>query len=151
MFLSQGLGMGLGAGLVFAPCTTAVGVHFRRRRSLAIGLSLTGASVGAVAFPISKWASFARNVLFIYTYPVLKWADAAITSSITLLIHFTSNLFPILGFGSTVRVTGYISLGCLLVGNCLIWPRQIVTRRNMPTPNMLNFFRDPPYVLFLIG
>lgn len=46
--------MGLGAGLVFSPCTTAVGIHFRRRRSLAVGISLTGSSVGAVAFPIGK-------------------------------------------------------------------------------------------------
>lgn len=59
--------MGLGAGLVFAPCTTAVGIHFRRRRSLAIGLSLTGASVGAVAFPISKRALLLHaSVLLIY-------------------------------------------------------------------------------------
>ena len=46
--------MGLGSGLVFTPCTTAVGLHFRHRRSLALGLSLTGSSVGAVAFPISE-------------------------------------------------------------------------------------------------
>lgn len=59
--------MGLGAGLVFAPCTTAVGIHFRRRRSLAFGLSLTGASVGAVAFPISKRALLLHpNALLIY-------------------------------------------------------------------------------------
>ena len=46
--------MGLGAGLVFAPCTAAVGIHFRRRRSLAVGMSLTGGSVGAIVFPIGR-------------------------------------------------------------------------------------------------
>lgn len=48
--------MGIGAGLVFPPCTTAIGVHFRRRRVLAVGVALTGVSVGAVAFPISERA-----------------------------------------------------------------------------------------------
>jgi MFS family permease len=69
--------MGLGAGLVFAPCTTAVGIHFRRRRSLAVGMALTGGSVGAIVFPIGRRILFLNaNVLltinYNYAYLVLK-------------------------------------------------------------------------------
>ncbi|KAF8800125.1 MFS general substrate transporter, partial [Phlegmacium glaucopus] len=115
LFLSQGLGMGTGAALVFTPCTAVIGVHFQRRRILAIGIAMTGSSVGAVAFPI-----------------------------------ILNNLLPKVGFASTVRTTGYISLGALVAGNCLIWPRQIV-KGNTPVPNILGFFRDPPYVWVLIA
>jgi MFS family permease len=52
VFLSQGLGMGLGAGLIFTPTAAVVGLHFKRRRSLALGTAMTGISLGAVAFPI---------------------------------------------------------------------------------------------------
>ncbi|KAF8800124.1 MFS general substrate transporter [Phlegmacium glaucopus] len=116
LFLSQGLGMGIGAGLVLTPCTAVIGVHFQRRRILAFGIAMTGTSVGAVAFPI-----------------------------------ILNNLLPKLGFSSAVRTTGYISLGCLVAGNCLILPRQIVKKGNMPAPNILGFFRDPPYVWALIA
>lgn len=55
MFLSQGLGMGLGAGILFTPSLALVSVHFatRKWRMFAMGAALTGISFGALAFPIS--------------------------------------------------------------------------------------------------
>ncbi|KAK1229727.1 hypothetical protein PQX77_007191 [Marasmius sp. AFHP31] len=52
MFLSQGLGMGIGVGCVQLHSATIVSRHFVRRRALAYGVALTGASVGSVVFPI---------------------------------------------------------------------------------------------------
>jgi len=54
MFLSQGLGMGLGAGILFTPSLALVSVHFatRKWRMFAMGAALTGISFGALAFPI---------------------------------------------------------------------------------------------------
>ncbi|KIJ35054.1 hypothetical protein M422DRAFT_181315 [Sphaerobolus stellatus SS14] len=52
VFLSQGLGMGLGAACLFMPATTVISLRFRRRRSWATGVALTGISFGAVVYPI---------------------------------------------------------------------------------------------------
>jgi len=54
IFLSQGLGMGFGVGLLFVPTTATVSVHFNDRphRVLAMGLALSGSSFGALLFPI---------------------------------------------------------------------------------------------------
>ncbi|KIJ39137.1 hypothetical protein M422DRAFT_49705 [Sphaerobolus stellatus SS14] len=52
VFLSQGLGMGLGLACLFMPATTVISLRFRRRRSWATGVALTGISFGAVTYPI---------------------------------------------------------------------------------------------------
>ncbi|KAJ7055098.1 MFS general substrate transporter [Mycena amicta] len=52
IFLSQGLGMGLGAGFVFVPTTSIMSHHFAKRRALATGVLLTGISAGSTIFPI---------------------------------------------------------------------------------------------------
>lgn len=43
---------GLGSGLQFAPAVALLSTYFLRRRSLAIGLAASGASVGGVAYPL---------------------------------------------------------------------------------------------------
>ncbi|KAI0057044.1 MFS general substrate transporter [Artomyces pyxidatus] len=52
LFLSQGLGMGIGAGLVYIPCLAVQAEHWRVRRSLALGAVTTGVAVGGIVFPI---------------------------------------------------------------------------------------------------
>ncbi|KAJ7485645.1 MFS general substrate transporter [Mycena latifolia] len=52
IFLSQGLGMGIGIGLTFVPATSITSHHFAKRRSLAIGIVLSGSSAGSTIFPI---------------------------------------------------------------------------------------------------
>ena len=52
VFLAQGLGIGLGVGLLFLPSLSIVSHHFRRRRALATGLVVSGASSGGLVFPI---------------------------------------------------------------------------------------------------
>lgn len=114
VFLSQGVGMGAGTGLLFTPSTAVVSVHFRRRRSLAYGTALTGISIGALVFPI-----------------------------------VLNQLIPKLGFPSAVRVTGFITLGCLLAGNALIRP-QHHTSVNQRSADISTFFHDPVYLWFLL-
>ncbi|PFH46941.1 hypothetical protein AMATHDRAFT_68728 [Amanita thiersii Skay4041] len=114
--LSQGLGMGIGVGLLFTPSNAIVSLHFRKRRSLAYGIALSGSSLGAVAFPI-------------------------------ILNH----VIPRLGFASGVRVTGYVVLGCLAVGNMLIQVPAHHQALKSPPLNWKQFFRDPEYNFFLIG
>ncbi|KXN90577.1 Riboflavin transporter MCH5 [Leucoagaricus sp. SymC.cos] len=121
VFLSQGVGMGVGTGLLFTPSTAIVSVHFKRRRSLAYGAALTGISIGALLFPI-----------------VLK----TLTSE-------TSQLIPRFGFADTVRITGYITLGCLTAGIALIRPPPRVSRNQQTVADISSFFHDPPYLWFL--
>jgi len=52
VFLSQGVGMGIGLGLTFVPTVSLTVHHFRRRKVLATGIVMSGSSLGAVIFPI---------------------------------------------------------------------------------------------------
>ncbi|KDR74832.1 hypothetical protein GALMADRAFT_564664 [Galerina marginata CBS 339.88] len=67
VFLTQALGMGLGQSLLFLPSLTIIGHHFKRRRALATGISVSGASVGGIVWPIllnqlSQRTSFANAI-----------------------------------------------------------------------------------------
>ncbi|KAI0824487.1 MFS general substrate transporter [Trametes gibbosa] len=52
VFLAQGLGIGLGVGLLFLPSLSIVSHHFRHRRALATGLVVSGAAAGGIVHPI---------------------------------------------------------------------------------------------------
>ncbi|KAF7371963.1 MFS general substrate transporter [Mycena venus] len=51
-FLAQAVGMGIGMGIVFLPCLSVSAHYFKRKRGVAIGIILSGSSVGAVIYPI---------------------------------------------------------------------------------------------------
>lgn len=42
LYLSQGLGMGIGAGLLYVPCLAVQTHHWRARKALAMGIVATG-------------------------------------------------------------------------------------------------------------
>jgi hypothetical protein len=42
LFLSQGLGMGIGGGLLYVPAMGVQAYHWRKRRPMAVGVVLTG-------------------------------------------------------------------------------------------------------------
>jgi MFS family permease len=50
VFLSQGLCMGLGAGLLYIPSLALVGVWFSKKRALALGIVMSGIAVGGVIY-----------------------------------------------------------------------------------------------------
>jgi MFS family permease len=52
LFLCQGLGMGIGAGCLYAPALAIQAHHWYERRALAMGIVVTGSSVGGIIFPI---------------------------------------------------------------------------------------------------
>ncbi|KAH7915578.1 MFS general substrate transporter [Hygrophoropsis aurantiaca] len=52
IFLAQGIGMGLGMGLLFLPAISVTSHYFRLRRTVAMGVVLSGSSLGAVIYPI---------------------------------------------------------------------------------------------------
>ncbi|KAL1796348.1 hypothetical protein ACET3X_004888 [Alternaria dauci] len=50
VFLSQGLCMGLGAGLLYIPSLAMVGVWFSKKRAFALGIVMSGIAVGGVIY-----------------------------------------------------------------------------------------------------
>lgn len=52
VFLSQGIGAGLGAGITYVPSVAVVSHYFSKRRALAMTIVASGSSVGSVIHPI---------------------------------------------------------------------------------------------------
>jgi MFS family permease len=52
LLLTQGVLQGLGSGMQFTPAIVLMSTYFARRRSLAIGLAASGASVGGIVYPL---------------------------------------------------------------------------------------------------
>lgn len=50
VFLSQGVCMGLGAGLLYVPSLALIGIWFERRRAMAMGIVMSGIAVGESLF-----------------------------------------------------------------------------------------------------
>ncbi|KAA8647251.1 hypothetical protein EYZ11_008940 [Aspergillus tanneri] len=51
LFLSQGLCLGIGCGLMFCPMLSLISTYFSKYRSLAVGLAAAGSSTGGLVFP----------------------------------------------------------------------------------------------------
>ncbi|KAF8893490.1 major facilitator superfamily domain-containing protein [Infundibulicybe gibba] len=134
--ISQGLGIGIGVGLFYAPTTSVISWHFTKRRALAIGVAFTGVSLGAVVFPI-------RSVIFLISLRLLMPPFA----TFTVLNH----LFESIGFARAVRVSGYICIGCIALGNALVrLPPGHRTVQRAPA-DLKKFVKDLPYMFFCIG
>ncbi|CAG7852879.1 SubName: Full=Related to Monocarboxylate transporter {ECO:0000313/EMBL:CCA69308.1} [Serendipita indica DSM 11827] len=52
VLLAQGFGAGIALGFLFLPSIGVIAHHFRRRRSFAMGIVVSGSSCGGVVFPI---------------------------------------------------------------------------------------------------
>ncbi|KAI2991325.1 hypothetical protein CBS147482_9028 [Aspergillus niger] len=52
VFLSQGVCSGIGCGLIYVPALSLASTLFTTRRSIAVGLLSSGASIGGTVFPI---------------------------------------------------------------------------------------------------
>ncbi|KAJ7167985.1 MFS general substrate transporter [Mycena filopes] len=52
IFLAQGIGLGLGAGLVYIPSVAVVSHYFKQRRALAMSIVASGSAFGAIIHPI---------------------------------------------------------------------------------------------------
>ncbi|KAJ7675950.1 MFS general substrate transporter [Mycena polygramma] len=90
VFLSQGLGMGLGLALIFVPTCTLVSQHFKARKALAMGILSASAPMGGVIFTIML------NQM-IHHGPGFKWAIRAaafLSTGCLVLANFLVTLLP---------------------------------------------------------
>ncbi|KAG1782396.1 MFS general substrate transporter [Suillus placidus] len=53
LFLTQGVGLGVGCGLVFSPAIVIVSHWFSKRRGLALSATAVGAALGSIVFPVA--------------------------------------------------------------------------------------------------
>ncbi|KAL4894336.1 major facilitator superfamily domain-containing protein [Aspergillus ambiguus] len=51
LFLAQGIGQGLGCGLMFCPTIALIPTYFTKKRAIAMGLVASGSATGGLVFP----------------------------------------------------------------------------------------------------
>ncbi|EUC60404.1 MFS general substrate transporter, partial [Rhizoctonia solani AG-3 Rhs1AP] len=61
VFLPQAIGLGIALGLLFLPSIGVISHHFARRRSLTMGIVVSGSSCGGIIFPIMLNKVFERH------------------------------------------------------------------------------------------
>jgi MFS family permease len=99
VFLSQGICMGLGAGLLYVPSLALVGLSFSKKRSLAQGIVTSGIAVGASNLETGK------NIVY-YTDHVL--------GGVAYILEF-NHLTATKDFGFAVRTMGLTATGLCLI------------------------------------
>ncbi|KAG2150667.1 MFS general substrate transporter [Suillus bovinus] len=53
LFLTQGVGLGVGCGFLFSPAIVIVSQWFSKKRGLALSLTTVGAALGSILFPVA--------------------------------------------------------------------------------------------------
>uniref|UniRef100_A0A8H7XS38 Uncharacterized protein n=1 Tax=Psilocybe cubensis TaxID=181762 RepID=A0A8H7XS38_PSICU len=146
VFLSQGVGMGVGLGLTFVPTVSSIVHHFQKRKVLATGIVMSGSSLGGIVFPISEyWTS-----VQVHQSTIQSHAPLCSAKGIELKAGH-SHLIPSIGFPKAVRASGYLVLGMLVLANCLMKSAYPKSTGNRPQVNILSFFTDPPYIFATLG
>jgi MFS family permease len=86
-FLAQGVGMGLGMGLMFLPAVSIATHYFRAKRSLAMGVVVAGSSLGAVLHPILLNNTFDKHNGFAWGVRYASFLDLGILIIANLLMR----------------------------------------------------------------
>ncbi|CCM01237.1 uncharacterized protein FIBRA_03285 [Fibroporia radiculosa] len=64
LFLAQGVGMGLGGGLLLSPSLSVVSHYWNKKRSLALGVVQSGSCAGGIVYPIMLNKLFSSSAGF---------------------------------------------------------------------------------------
>ncbi|KAI0319669.1 major facilitator superfamily domain-containing protein [Amylostereum chailletii] len=86
IFLAQGIGMGLGAGLIYIPSIAIQSHHWGSRRPLALGIIFSGSSVGGVVLPIMFNQLLAHGVGFGWSVRATAFVVVAALGSANFLM-----------------------------------------------------------------
>jgi MFS family permease len=106
VFLTQAIGMGIGQGMLFLPALTIIGHHFKRKRALATGIVVTGASAGGIGFPILL-DFLANRVSFTFAIRI----SAAVVAVLLIVVNMSVSMpqqqedTPKTGSGHLIRRT----------------------------------------------
>jgi MFS family permease len=136
VFLSQGLCMGLGAGLLYIPSLALVGIWFDKKRALALGIVMSGIAVG------------------VYPYEILSGvieehkADQ-IAGGVVYIIMF-DHLLQSSGFPWAIRSIGFVALAAALLSipALLSGSKVLATRRKARALFDTTAFHDRLFLVF---
>ncbi|KIJ42187.1 hypothetical protein M422DRAFT_171278, partial [Sphaerobolus stellatus SS14] len=133
LFLSQGVGMGIGSGLIYLPSVAVQAHHFRRHRALAIGIAITGKYSG-----ISS--TCANNLL-------LKQGSSV--GGIVYPIMLNNLFHGSTGFAWGVRASAFLTLGILVLANLLMTdkPHRATPGTTVTKPSARDIYTDIPFML----
>lgn len=113
--LAQGVLGGISNGLILTPALTIAGQYFLKKRATAMGIVVSGSSIGAVIIPVMLNRLFNNSSL---------------------------------GFGWTVRVTGFLILGLLAIA-CIGIKERLPPRRGAIL--LPSAFLNLPYTFTVVG
>lgn len=134
IFLSQGIGMGIGAGILFVPAMAIQAHHWRRRRPLAIGVVTAGTDF---------------STLFSPQYTDIASKGASI-GGIIFPIMLNQLLNGSVGFAWGVRASAFLVLGILLAANLLMADNPAITAITRERKQDVKaLFVDVPYMLYI--
>jgi MFS family permease len=135
IFLAQGIGLGLGSGLIYLPSMVVQAHHWRARRALAMGVVITGMlTVWEIAVCFHGCAGSSVGGI---VYPIM----------LNHLFHG-----PV-GFAWGVRASAFLNLGLLISANLLMSAR-LPSDKNQPEkpkPNTQQILRDSPFIIAVLG
>ncbi|KAI0047179.1 MFS general substrate transporter [Auriscalpium vulgare] len=90
LFLSQGVGMGIGGGMVYVPALAVQAEHWRNRRTLAMGIASCGVPVGGTFFPIMLNQLLHHSVSFGWSVR----ASAFLVLGMLVVANFCMTAYP---------------------------------------------------------
>ena len=86
LFLTQGIIFGMGMGMLFIPVASVVPQWFTSKRSLASGVSLSGAGLGGLVYSLAA-ETMIRNIGLSWAFRVLGILAFVVNSTCVLLIR----------------------------------------------------------------
>ena len=140
VFLSQGVCVGLGAGIIYVPAISMVNASFTKRKAVAMSTAISGVSIGT-CYVVSA-------ILLHYVLHCDSLTFTLIGGIIVPIIF--RRLQPRIGFAWTCRVLGFISLAASIP--CLVVLAQAPKRINRPRKLfMLDCFKEVPFDSLCVG
>lgn len=130
LLLAQGVGLGLGMGILFGPVLACMGTYFKKNRTLAMAIAPCGAGVGGTVIPI-----ITNNLLYNIGF---KWTIRALA-----LVELV--LFFIIAALMRDRIPRNVRQAHLLkkTGSSSFWAFNTWVDTEA--------LRDPVFMLFLVG
>jgi len=86
-FLAQGVGMGIGMGLMMLPTLSVASHYFRVKRSLAMGIMVSGSSLGGCLYPILLNNVFQRASGFPWAVRAVGFIDLGFLLTANLVMR----------------------------------------------------------------
>ncbi|KAF2663309.1 MFS general substrate transporter [Microthyrium microscopicum] len=128
VFLSQGVCMGLGAGLLYVPSMALIGLSFSKKRSLAQGIVTSGIAVGGISYIVAfdkmtatkgfGWAvrtmGFVALAICIIAFPALLTGTSALAKARTKRKLFDPSAFKDSSFNVFTLSSFFTFLGYII-------------------------------------